>query len=173
MWNFCIVSKKFIKIKVKGRKYFQQSRTTCSSSVIFILTDTIRNIFSAEKSSVCWVECIANVKIDVNIKTIYLWRLELKVLIYIFLMYITNRIDFTMTSNCFCLYVNVYRRLYLLTFAMATAQLYPASSISWSTLKAYSVNNSSSIFWASTWLYREKYTGIDIKYTGINIIYRH
>lgn len=150
MWNFCIVSKKIIKIKVKGRKYFQQSRTTCSSSVIFILTDTIRNIFSAEKTSVCLVECITNVKIDVNIKTIYLWRLELKVLIYIFLMYITNRIDFMMTSNCFCLYVNVYLPLYLLTFAMATAQLYPASSISWSTLKAYSVNNSSSIFWAST-----------------------
>lgn len=160
MWNFCIVSKKIIKIKVKGRKYFQQSRTTCSSSVIFILTDTIRNIFSAEKSSVCWVECIANVKIDVNIKTIYLWRLELKVLIDILLMYITNM----MTLNCFCLYVNVYRPLYLLTFAMATAQLYPASSINWSTLKAYSVNNSSSIFWASTWLYREKYTGIDIIY---------
>lgn len=152
MWNFCIVSKNIIKIKVKGRKYFQQSRTTCtcSSSVIFILKDTIRNILSAEKTSVCLVECITNVKIDVNIKTIYGDQIELKVLIKIFLMYIANRIDFMMTSNCFCLYVNVYLPLYLLTFAMATAQLYPASSISWSTLKAYSVNNSSSIFWAST-----------------------
>ena len=42
-----------------------------------------------------------------------------------------------------------------LTFAIATAQLYPASSINWSTLKAYSVKSSWSISCASFWL---KYT---------------
>lgn len=35
---------------------------------------------------------------------------------------------------------------------IATAQLRPANSISWSTEKAYSVNNSLSTCWASTWL---------------------
>jgi hypothetical protein len=39
-----------------------------------------------------------------------------------------------------------------ITFVIATAQLYPANSINWSTLKAYSVNSSSSIFCASSWL---------------------
>lgn len=37
-----------------------------------------------------------------------------------------------------------------ITFVIATAQLYPANSINWSTLKAYSVNSSSSIFCASS-----------------------
>lgn len=38
------------------------------------------------------------------------------------------------------------------TLAKAIAQLCPASSINWSKEKAYTENNSSSIFWASFWL---------------------
>lgn len=39
-----------------------------------------------------------------------------------------------------------------LTLVMAVAQLSPASSISWSTLKPYSLKSSSSMCWASSCL---------------------